>query len=319
MKSDVIRKWSYSTEEWNEFVQIERSNKKEDSLYFGIGIVILGTLGLIFFRNTSLWTGLLFSIPFAILIPILRMTFSYTHLKRGISDPSVAFHPDFIEVNGKKIELISSTKRIKSIKIIDVKNSTRQFLEFDIQWITRKGPTHDEFRFLIPKDRMEEVQHIIHSYTHSHIKKTSIMKNLKRTFIITLLIAIASCTSNEENSASCDTVCEYTLASGETAATVPSELDGTYTLTYGFEQPGSPFTDGTMGTFTLMNNELTVEIDGFECITLRNPVFIGSGNYKFKDDCRDNIGYNVSANTNGSFNEINIEPLDQGFFGQFHQ
>lgn len=146
------------------------------------------------------------------------------------------------------------------------------------------------------------------------------MKRIQLLFIVCIITCLTSCsTNNDTNLASCDTVCEYTLASGETAGVVPTSLDGTYTLTYGFAQPGSPFTDGVMGTFTVSNNELTVEIDGFECITLRNPVLIGTNNYKFKDDCRDNIGYNLSPNNDGSFNEINIEPLGNGFFGQFFQ
>ena len=60
MKLEPITEWSYSKEEWNEFVSVERSNKKEDSIYFGIGIVILGTIGLMFFRGVSVFTGLLF-------------------------------------------------------------------------------------------------------------------------------------------------------------------------------------------------------------------------------------------------------------------
>ena len=145
------------------------------------------------------------------------------------------------------------------------------------------------------------------------------MKRIQIIIAVSLLLLMSACTANNDNDPTCPTVCSYTVASGETAATVPTTLDGTYTLTYGFAQPGSPFSDGTTGTFTLSNNELTVEIDGFECITLRNPVLRGTNNYRFKDDCRDNIAYNVSPNNNGSFNEINIEPLGQGFFGQFHQ
>lgn len=145
------------------------------------------------------------------------------------------------------------------------------------------------------------------------------MKRIKILCILSVVSFFIACSANEEDTSSCATVCDYTLASGETAGTVPSSLDGTYTLTYGFAQAGSPFTDGTVGTFTISNNELTVEINGFECITLTNPVLIGTNNYKFKDDCRDNIAYNVSPNNNGDFNEINIEPLGQGFFGQFAQ
>ena len=166
MGLDAIAEWKYSQEEWNEFVQIERSNKKEDSIYFGIGIVILGTLGLMFLRDTSFLTGLAFSVPLAILIPFLRMTFSYKHLKKGIANPSVQFFSDSIKVNGHKIDLISAHKRIKSIKIIDVKKSAKRLLEFDVEWVTRKGPTNDEFRFLIPKDKMEEAERMIETYSN---------------------------------------------------------------------------------------------------------------------------------------------------------
>lgn len=145
------------------------------------------------------------------------------------------------------------------------------------------------------------------------------MKTIKTFLLATFILSFIACETNSDDMTSCENTCDYTLASGETGGTVPSSIDGTYTLTYGFAQSGSPFADGTMATFTISNNELTVEVDGFDCITLRNPVLIGSNNFKFKDDCRDNIGYNVSPNNDGSFNEINIEPLGQGWYGQFFQ
>ena len=146
------------------------------------------------------------------------------------------------------------------------------------------------------------------------------MKTSKLMLLFVTLSFLTSCQNEEDmSSSSCDTTCDYTLTSGQTAATVPSSLEGTYRLTYGFAQPGSPFTDGTKATFTISNNELTVEIEGQECITLKNPVLIGTNNYKFMDDCRDNIGYNLSPNNNGSFNEINVEPIGQGWFGQFFE
>lgn len=144
-----------------------------------------------------------------------------------------------------------------------------------------------------------------------------LLRKFSYLFVATLLIS--SCTSNTQNTSGCDTECAYTLAAGETVGTVPTSLEGTYNLTYGFAQTGSPFTNGTTATFTIVNNELTVEVSGQECITLKNPVLIGTNNYKFKDDCRDNIAYNVSPNNNGAFNEINVEPLGQGWLGQFHQ
>ncbi len=146
------------------------------------------------------------------------------------------------------------------------------------------------------------------------------MKLLRKVYyIMAATLFIAACTTNNQNTSGCDTECSYTLASGETAGTVPTALEGTYNLTYGFAQPGSPYTNGTTATFTILNNELTVEIQGHDCITLKNPVLIGTNNYKFKDDCRDDIAFNVSPNNNGTFNEINVEPLGQGWLGQFHE
>ena len=164
MNTSPLATWTYTQEEWNEFVQLEISNKKEDNIYFGIGIVILGTVGLMFFRGTSFFTGLLFSVPIAILIPVLRMKLSYKHLKKGIANPTITFYPDYIDVNGHKIELISSKKRIKSAKIIDAKDGNQYLLELDIQWITGKGPTNDEFRFLIPEGKYSEAEKLIHGF-----------------------------------------------------------------------------------------------------------------------------------------------------------
>lgn len=146
------------------------------------------------------------------------------------------------------------------------------------------------------------------------------MKTLYKTTVLLIALLVTACTSNndEPSGGTCATTCTHTLASGETAGTVPSSLDGTYELTYHSAQPGSPFTNGTKAKFTISNNVLTVEVEGKDCITIKNPVLIGSNNYKFKDSCRDNIGYNVSPNNGGaSLNEINIEPLGQGWHGQF--
>ena len=93
------------------------------------------------------------------------MTFSYQHLKKGIAHPSIQFFSEHIIVNGRKIELFSSQKRVKSIKIIDTKNSAKKLLEFDIQWATRKGPTNDEFRFLIPQNKIEEAEQMVENYS----------------------------------------------------------------------------------------------------------------------------------------------------------
>lgn len=160
---DALVEWHYTEKEWNEFVAIEKANKKEDNIYFGIGILVLSTIGLMIFRNTSFLTALTFAIPFSILIPYLRMKFSYKHLKQNVKKPFVRIYEDHMQINQHKIEVSSSKKRIKSLKIITAKNNT-QLLEVDVQWVTRKGPTNDEFRILIPKDKINEARIIVNQF-----------------------------------------------------------------------------------------------------------------------------------------------------------
>ncbi|MDT7830951.1 hypothetical protein RQM59_01085 [Flavobacteriaceae bacterium S356] len=159
-QNKLLAYWQYDTRMWDEFVTIEKGNKREDNIYFGIGIAILGTIGLMFLRDTGFWMGLLFSIPLAILIPWLRMTFSYTHLKKGIKNPEVKIFRDFLLINNKKIALTGNRKRIKSLKVRDTKSGLK-LLEFDIQWTTAKGSTNDEFRILIPESELTTIDELI--------------------------------------------------------------------------------------------------------------------------------------------------------------
>ena len=144
------------------------------------------------------------------------------------------------------------------------------------------------------------------------------MKSLKNILKLTLLsLILVSCSSTDKNSG-CEE-CSYTVASGETAGTVPSSLDGIFDLTYSNAQTGSPFTNGTKATFTISNNQLTVEING-KCILLKNPIKTSPSENTFKDTCTDNYQYSVSTNQSGALNEINLSSTTgTGFYGQFKQ
>ncbi len=54
-------------------------------------------------------------------------------------------------------------------------------------------------------------------------------------------------------------------------------------------------------------------------MTIKNPILRGTNNFLFIDTCNKNITYNLSPNNNGTFNEINIEPIGQGWYGQFSE
>lgn len=143
----------------------------------------------------------------------------------------------------------------------------------------------------------------------------------KITLIFFAATVLLACSSNSKsNPGNCATVCEYTLASGETAGTAATSIEGEHNLTMSFADAASPFSDGTKATFTLINNILTVEVDGQECITIKNPILTTSGSteIQFKDTCRDNLVYAVSMTQNGDLNEINLGDLNGKFLGQFN-
>lgn len=148
------------------------------------------------------------------------------------------------------------------------------------------------------------------------------MKYLQKIiFYFFSIVITVSCSKNNNNSDSDNcTECSYTIASGETAGTVPTALEGTYNLTYHHAQTGSPFTDGTTAKFTINNNILTVEIEGQECITIKNPIKTSPSENTFKDTCRDNYMYSVSVHAQtGGLNEINLSSISGTWYGQFKQ
>jgi hypothetical protein len=149
------------------------------------------------------------------------------------------------------------------------------------------------------------------------------MKTLKKITLLTLFtLIVVSCTKNEDpTEGDCATVCSYTLASGDTAGTAASSIEGTYNLTMHFPDAASPYPDGTKATFTLKNNILTVKVDGKDCITIKNPrlTTAGSTEIQFRDTCRDKISYAVSMTPSGTLNEINISSTDTNkWLGQFN-
>ena len=145
-------------------------------------------------------------------------------------------------------------------------------------------------------------------------------KTIKNLFLAVLFFSFLACESNSDDmELACENTCDYILTSSETAGTVPSSLDGAYTLTFAKDSQSSNtyYADGVMGTFTISNNTLTIEVDGKECITLSNPVQTSPSENTFKNTCGTNITYAVSMTSTGELNEINAGNLNNQFLGQF--
>jgi hypothetical protein len=161
--NQILDTWIFPSEVWNKFVKIEKGNKKEDNIYFGIGIIVLCTPGLMLLRGTSFLTAFIFALPLAFLLPWLRMKFMNSHLKNISKESVVKIYPDYLIINNKKIDLYGKKKWLKNMKIIETPEEFK-LLEFTIEWNTRNGNTNDETRIPIPLDKEQKAKELIAFY-----------------------------------------------------------------------------------------------------------------------------------------------------------
>lgn len=163
--NNILDTWTFQSQDWKKFVAIEKKNKKEDNIYFAIGILVLCTPGLMIFRNTSFLTALLFSIPLALLIPWLRQQFSNPHLKNHNGESIVKIYPNYLLINSKKIDLYGKRKWLKDMRVIETTDNFK-LLEFTIEWNTRNGNTNDETRIPIPNGKEGKALELIEFYRY---------------------------------------------------------------------------------------------------------------------------------------------------------
>ena len=150
------------------------------------------------------------------------------------------------------------------------------------------------------------------------------MKYLIRISLLftTLCVACDGGDGDEPSAEDCDgQVCLATVGADEMATAVPSEIHGTFNMEMTFAEANSPVPLGTKVTFTISATKLIVEYEGEDCFSIENPVArfgATSGNYTFKAACIDDIAFNISQNSDGSLNEVNLELASgPGFYGQF--
>ena len=147
------------------------------------------------------------------------------------------------------------------------------------------------------------------------------MKNSRLLLILFFSFSIiaTSCSKDDDDPklGDCSTVCEGTIASGETAGTVAASVVGKYTLTMQYAAANSPFPDGTVGEFEVYSDNTLYAKIGEKCLTINNPIQSGTSEVVFKDNCVFNLKFGVSEKNGGGLNEINIGN-STGFLGQFH-
>lgn len=160
---DYLDTWTFSAKEWNLFTSEATSLKKEDNIYMAIATLIVGIPFLMLSRKITILMSLFFVIPFAVLVPYVRYRIAIKKLKLSTNKAIIEFYSEYLQINGKKVELFTNNRWIKNMKIIDGKNGLK-LLEIEIAWSARKGDTFDETRVPIPFDKLERAEALIEYY-----------------------------------------------------------------------------------------------------------------------------------------------------------
>ena len=104
---ECLARWEFTPNEWEVYSNTAAMLKKDDNLYFGIGILLVGVPYLMFFRGTSLLIALAFVVPFAVALPFLRNKIALSKIKKTEQNAYLSFYPKYIDLNGNKIELFA--------------------------------------------------------------------------------------------------------------------------------------------------------------------------------------------------------------------
>jgi len=154
IENSLLVRWRYDTDLWYRFskVQVQAEQKKIDNLIFGLLI-------LVFVKRAPFFIAFIFTLPFAILFPLVRFKKSQKYFKQKIQNLEIKIYTNYLGINGIKKQLISKKYWLLSVKTELI--SGLDILCFDIAWVAHKGRTHDEFRIPIPTTTVAKAKEII--------------------------------------------------------------------------------------------------------------------------------------------------------------
>ncbi|MGW8123180.1 hypothetical protein ACV07N_11025 [Roseivirga echinicomitans] len=145
-------------------------------------------------------------------------------------------------------------------------------------------------------------------------------------FALAFGLLISSCGENDSDDPTdendCGVTCAHTLTSAETAATIPSTANGTYTFTYTEWDSDSPYyADGFIAKFVISNNTMNFHLANHpECITFTKPIATTVAHeIDFIDSCDKNVRYRININNDGTIGDIGVYSLDGSKgYGEFN-
>jgi hypothetical protein len=155
IRASVLAEWDIDEETWKAFRQNVIGYRNEDNLYYFIGVMILGTLGLLIFRAANLFIAVAISAILGGIIVFMRRQMALSKLNKDYSPYArkVVIGEGYVIMNGHTFDLYSETRTTTKVQFLP--NEQPVILEFTISWITRHGPSYDELRIPVPPEQID--------------------------------------------------------------------------------------------------------------------------------------------------------------------
>jgi hypothetical protein len=156
---EVLAYWTFSAEEWKQFMALEKRTRLESSIYEGIGIIILGTFVIMLARDADFLIALSVSSVIAVIIAFLRYSLNMKSFGPMLPNNEVTITKQSVLINDKLNPIRSDTIWLDKLEL---KAGAPDVLEFTLAWHNRrKQKVTDEIRIPIPSEKKYEAQQLI--------------------------------------------------------------------------------------------------------------------------------------------------------------
>jgi len=159
IENSLLAHWRYNTVLWQRFSSVQAKQKKIENIIFSLVILVFGMLILMLVKRAPFFIALIFTLPFAILFPLVRFKKSQKYFKQKTQNPEIKIYTNHLEINGVKKQLVS-----KKYWLLDVNTKPIGGLDvlcFDVAWSANKGRSNDEFRIPIPPKAVVKAKEIV--------------------------------------------------------------------------------------------------------------------------------------------------------------
>lgn len=164
---DIIANWQYTIPEWKKMTKEERIRRTKEGIWMSLLIGGLGTGLLVWTREADIGLAFFISFFIGILISVLKVLIGNNEMKIAKNN-SIIFTTNALVINGKFKIINDVDVNLEYLKF--VKHELGDFIEFSLQWMTRRGETNDQFRILIPEKYKDEVKNIFEYYKSKGVK-----------------------------------------------------------------------------------------------------------------------------------------------------